>query len=467
MEMNPQIPMNRSSLITIASRFFGSPGPATVFGFLAMIVAGTCLLLLPQATCQNSLSVVDALFTATSSVCVTGLAVTDTGTSFTLFGQGIILVLIQTGGLGIMTLSTLFLVLSGKRLSFNGHSAIQESFTPFQDRPPGKILRDLIFFTLVLEGLGAVLLFTGFMNSAPLPRALYLSVFHSISAFCNAGFSLFPDSFTAYKSSVVVNLTICALIIFGGIGFPVLSELKDRFLSRNKKRSPMSLHAKLVLSMTGVMLVAGTLVFLTMESRITLQKLPWLEKIVASLFLSVNARTAGFNSLALGNMANETLLFMILLMFVGASPGSCGGGIKTTCLATLVALGRSRLKGEKRPNLFGRSLSDRSVGRAVSVVLISTLIVCAGTMLLLMTELGDLPHPQSRGMFLELLFEVVSAFGTVGLSTGVTPGLSDPGKLIIISIMFLGRLGPLLIAMAVSRPVRLERSYAEEEFIIG
>jgi Trk K+ transport system NAD-binding subunit len=264
-----------------------------------------------------------------------------------------------------MTLSTLFLVLSGKRLSFTGHSAIQESFTPFQDRPPGNILRDLIFFTLVLEGLGAVLLFTGFMNSAPLPRALYLSVFHSVSAFCNAGFSLFPDSFISYKSSVVINLTICALIIFSGIGFPVLSELKDRFLSRKKKRSPMSLHAKLVLSITGVMLVAGTLVFLTMESRITLQKLPWLEKVVASLFLSVNARTAGFNSLTLGNMANETLLFMILLMFVGASPGSCGGGIKTTCLATLVALGRSRLKGEKRPNLFGRSLSDRSVGRAV------------------------------------------------------------------------------------------------------
>ncbi len=434
-----------------------------------MILAGAGLLVLPQATTGNAkgLSFVDALFTSTSSVCVTGLSVTDTGTSFTLFGQTIILTLIQTGGLGIMTLSTLFLMLSGKRLSFSGHTAIRESFTPFQERHPWAILKDIFLFTLMLEGMGAMALFTQFIRTAPPPKAFFLSIFHSISAFCNAGFCLFPDSFTAFRSSIVINLTIGLLIILGGIGFPVMSELKWRLVKTDRPRSPMSLHSKIALSMTALLLISGTLVFLAMESHITLGQLPWPERILASFFMSVNARTAGFNTLTLGNMANETLFFIILLMFVGASPGSCGGGIKTTCFASLIALGQSRLKGEKQPNLFGRSIPERTIARAVSILMVSTLIVCLGTMTLLMTELGDVSHPESRGMFLELLFEVVSAFGTVGLSTGVTTTLSNPGKMLIITIMFMGRLGPLLIAMAVSRPVRLEYTHAEEDFIIG
>lgn len=461
--------MFRQRFSTIVNRFFSSPGPATVFGFLAMIFAGSGLLLLPQATTGTGrgLTFVDALFTSTSSVCVTGLSVTDTGTSFTLFGQTIILTLIQTGGLGIMTLSTLFLMLSGKRLSFSSHTAIRESFTPFQERHPWAILKDIFLFTLVLEGVGAMALFTQFIRTATPSKAFFLSIFHSISAFCNAGFCLFPDSFTAFRSSTVVNLTIGFLIILGGIGFPVMSELKWRLLRGDRQRSPMSLHSKIALSMTAILLVSGTLVFLTMESRVTLDRLPWGQRVLASFFMSVNTRTAGFNSLTLENMANETLFFIILLMFVGASPGSCGGGIKTTCFASLIALGQSRLKGEKKPNLFGRAIPEQTIGKAVSILMVSTVIVCLGTMALLMTELGDVSHPQSRGMFLELLFEVVSAFGTVGLSTGVTASLTNPGKLLVVTIMFMGRLGPLLIAMAVSRPLRLGYTHAEEDFIIG
>ena len=367
--------MSSPHILTPMKRFFNAPGPATVFGFLAMIFVGTGLLLLPLATTGIHLSLVDALFTATSSVCVTGLSVMDTGTSFTLFGQLVILVLIQTGGLGIMTLSTMFLMLSGKRLSFTGHSAIRESYTPFQNRHPWIILKEILLFTMVIEGIGVILLFTQFLGTATFSRAFYLSIFHSISAFCNAGFCLFSDSFTSFRSNITINLTIGFLIILGGIGFPVISELKERIITKNKPRSPMSFHSKLVLSTTAILLGAGTIVLLAMESRITLGKLPWIEKITACFFMSVNVRTAGFNTLSLGNMANETLFFMILLMFVGASPGSCGGGIKTTCFASLIALGRSRLRGEKQPNLFGRSISDRSNARAVSVVMVSTLIV--------------------------------------------------------------------------------------------
>jgi trk system potassium uptake protein TrkH len=298
-------------------------------------------------------------------------------------------------------------------------------------------------------------------------QALFLSIFHSISAFCNAGFSVFSDSFIGYQGNWALNLVLCFLIISGGIGFLVLSELKLKFSFKRRSWSHLSLHSKLVLSTTAVLLVASTLLIITMEWHNTLSPLSVKSRFLSAFFQAVTSRTAGFNTLSIGNMANETLFFIILLMFIGASPGSCGGGIKTTSLATLVVLGTSRFRGHERPQLFNRTISDVSIGKAISVIMLSMIVICAGTMLLLMTEIGKVSHPQSRGKFLELLFEVVSAFGTVGLSTGITSELSVMGKIILSGIMFVGRLGPLVIGVAVSRGVVSRYHYAEETIMVG
>ncbi len=423
--------------------------------------------MLPQASTIGRLGFVDALFTSTSAVCVTGLTVVDTGTTFSPFGQFILMVLIQTGGLGIMTVSTLFLMISGRRLSFIGQNVIQNTFAYTGDRSLPAILKDVAFFTFALEGLGIVLLFFCFYPDNEAPRALYLSIFHSISAFCNSGFSLFPDSFTGYRDNWVLNLTICFLVLTGGIGFLVLSELKQRLSFKRRFRSRLSLHSKLVLLTTLCLLIAGTVIILFMEGHNTLVQFSAPHRVLSSFFQAVNARTSGFNTLPLGNMANETLFILILLMFIGASPGSCGGGIKTTTFATLILLSISRFRGQKRPQIFNRSISEKSIGKAVSVLLISAVVVCIGIMILLMTEQGEISYAQSRGKFLELFFEVVSAFGTVGLSTGITANLSIMGKMIITCIMFIGRLGPLLVAIAVSRPITSDYFYAEENIMIG
>jgi trk system potassium uptake protein TrkH len=288
-----------------------------------------------------------------------------------------------------------------------------------------------------------------------------------VSAFCNAGFSLFAESFVPYQGDLMLNLVLGFLIISGGIGFLVLSELKRHFPVNHRTWSRLSLHSKMVLAVTFALLISGTLLILGTEWHNTLAPLSWPGRVLAGFFQAVTARTAGFNTLSIGDLANETLFLLILLMFIGASPGSCGGGVKTTTLGSLIALGLSRLRGYDVPQVFYRTISQESVGRAISIVILSMAVVTAGTMVLLATELGDIAHPQSRGKFLELLFEVVSAFGTVGLSTGVTPGLSTAGKLVITMIMFLGRLGPLVIAVAVSRTRSSRYHYAEEAVMVG
>lgn len=445
-----------------------SPARVTAVGFALLIAVGTGLLLLPWAARGEGLGLVDALFTATSAVCVTGLTVVDTGSYFSIFGQGVLLLLIQVGGLGIMTLSTLFLLLAGRRPSFTEHTVIQSTFARSQERSLGAIIRDVAVFTFVLEGLGVLLLFFFFLPQGGVAQSLYRGFFHAVSAFCNAGFGLFADSFSAYRTHWGINLTVAALIVAGGLGFPVLSELRYRLQSgRRRFWRRLSFHTKLVLVTSALLLLLGTLLIVVMEWNNTLQALAWPQRFLAAFFQAVNARTSGFNSLPMGGMTNVTLFVLILLMFVGASPGSCGGGIKTTTFATLALVGFARFRGRPKPQLFGRSIARKSNSRAVSIVLLSTLVISIGLVLLLMTELGDTPHPQSRGKFLELLFEVVSAFGTVGLSTGLTAQLSVAGKLIVSFVMFIGRLGPLLVAMAVSRPETATFYYAEESIMVG
>lgn len=451
----------------ISKSIVRSPARTLIIGFAGLIFMGTILLMLPAASTGRHLGFVNALFTSTSAVCVTGLTVVDTGRTFSPFGQSVILILIQFGGLGIMTMSTLFLMLAGRRPGVVGQLMIQDTFTHSRERNIFSILKDVVLFTGVIEGLGMVAMFFCFLPGNGVQQALFLSIFHSISAFCNAGFSVFSDSFIGYRDNWVLNLTVCFLIVSGGIGFLVLSEIKQKISIKERFLSRFSLHSKLVLSMTAILIISGTVLIIAMEWRNTLAPLPTPDRLLAAFFQSVTARTAGFNTLPIGNMANQTLFILILLMFIGASPGSCGGGIKTTSVATLMVLGFSRFRGHKRPQLFHRTISDVSVGKAVSVVMLSGMVICIGILLLLMTEIGEVAHIESRGKFLELFFEVVSAFGTVGLSTGITAGLSGMGKIIISIIMFVGRLGPLVVGVAVSRDTISRYHYAEETIMVG
>jgi len=457
----------KNFIVHISRALFESPARIPIIGFAVLIFTGTALLMLPSATNMSSFGFVDALFTSTSATCVTGLVVVDTGNAFSPFGQLVILLLIQTGGLGIMTLSTLFILMAGRKPSLAGQIVIKDTFTQKGDRSVPSILRDVFLFTFIIEGIGTALMFFHFLPGKSIMEALYISVFHSVSAFCNAGFSLFSENFVTYQADWFMNIVMCLLVVSGGIGFLVLSEVKQQFPFNRRTWSRLSLHSKLVLSTTAILLLFGSFFIIAMEWYNTLAPLSIPERFLAGFFQSVSARTAGFNTLSIGNMANETLFVLILLMFIGASPGSCGGGVKTTTLTTLAMLGISRLRGRERPQLFNRTISNESVGKALSVVMVSMVVIAIATMILLMTELGEVSHTQSRGKFLELLFEVVSAFGTVGLSTGVTGGLTIMGKVILTIVMFIGRLGPLVIALAVSRRGALRYSYAEENIMIG
>ena len=451
----------------ISRALFESPARILIIGFAILISIGTLLLMLPFATNMSGLGFIDAFFTSTSATCVTGLVIADTGNTFTTFGQLVILLLIQAGGLGIMTLSTLFILMAGRKPSLAGQIVIKDTFTQKGDRSVLSILRDVFLFTFIIEGIGAVLMFFCFLPGKNIMEAFYISVFHSVSTFCNAGFSLFSGNFVAYRGDLFLNIVMCLLVVSGGIGFLVLSEIKQQFPFNRRTWSRLSLHSKLVLFTTAILLLFGGFLIIGMEWHNTLAPLSIPERFLAGFFQSVSARTAGFNTLSIGNMTNETLFVLILLMFIGASPGSCGGGVKTTTLTTLVMLGISRFRGRGRPQLFHRMISNESVGKAIGVVMVSMVVIVIATMILLMTEPGEVPHAQTRGKFLELLFEVVSAFGTVGLSTGVTEGLRIMGKLVLIIVMFVGRLGPLVIALAVSRHGAPRYHYAEENIMIG
>ena len=448
-------------------QFLNNPARISIAGYVLFILSGAFLLMLPISVTGDGIGFVNALFTATSAACVTGLIVVDTGTTFTLFGQIVILVLIQAGGLGIMTLSTMFMVMAGIRPGITSRTVVQDTFNLDGMIDFRSIIKDVMIFTFVIEGIGAALMVFYFLPQRSFTEALYLSIFHAISAFCNAGFALFSDNFIKYQGIWGFNIIICILIILGGIGFFVLSELRRKLPMNKRSLSRLSLHSKIVLSVTSILIVSGTLLITVMEWGNTLSTFRLPEKFLAGFFQTVTTRTAGFNTLPIGDLVNEALFFMILLMFIGASPGSTGGGIKTSTAACIFSLGFSRLKGLEKPRLFNRSISQESVGRALSVTIVSMLVVVIGTMVLLILESGGSATPLSRGKFIEIFFEVVSAFGTVGLSTGITAMLSAAGKLVIVVVMFIGRLGPLVVAMAVSRDRAPHYYYAEENIMIG
>jgi trk system potassium uptake protein TrkH len=461
--------MNNDTLLSrLSFHLLRSPARVAIFGFALLITTGAGLLMLPISSTGRPLGFIDALFMSTSASCVTGLSVVDIGSQLTLFGQLVILLLIQVGGLGIMTVSTLVLMMMKKRPTLSGQAIIKDTFTYGEGRQTaGSVLKAIFLTSFFIEAAGALCLYLRTAARAGWTHAAYPAVFHAVSAFCNAGFSLYPDSFTGYREDWIVNGVLSLLIIVGGIGFVVIADVKHRFVDRKKAVTRLSLHSRVALSASAVLILAGMVAILCMEWDNTLAPLSIPGRLLAALFQSVTARTAGFNTLHIGAMANETLFVLCILMFIGACPGSCGGGVKTTTVAGLAVMGFSRLRGFSRPQVFRRTLTDASMSKATSVVMISAALITLAVMVLMMSELGRLSHTQTQGRFLELLFESVSAFGTVGLSMGVTTTLSALGRLTITALMFIGRLGPMVIGLAVSRERISRIQFAEENIMIG
>ncbi len=445
------------------------PASFVVASFLAAIVAGTILLKLPVSTNIGFISWTDAFFTATSAVCVTGLTVVDTGSYFSIFGQLVILGLIQIGGLGVMTISVALFRWIGRAVSFRQRSIMQNLFTHTPREDIFSLLKSVIIFTGVAELAGFVLFAIRWIQELPFGEALYTSLFHSVSAFCNAGFSLYRGSMTEYSGDILLNLTMIILIVVGGIGFPVLHELHVWMKRRHSERVRLSVHFKTVLITSAVLIVGGAVMFAFLEWDTMAADHSSGEVALISLFQSVTCRTAGFNTVDVSSLNEVTLAMMIFLMFVGASPGSCGGGIKTTALALLVAFTYSRVNRYGKANMFHKTIPNDTISRTVSLVLVSLGAISVIFFMILAGNTDGIRAVMGgKGIFLACLFETVSAFGTVGLSMGITPALSLWGKYWIIGMMFLGRVGVLAFAYIVvgtGTPRGIE--YSEENIMIG
>lgn len=426
-----------------AIRFNLTPPRILVAGFAAIVLLGAFLLMLPISNADGiPLPFLDALFTSTSATCVTGLIVVDTGTHFTVFGQVVIMLLIQIGGLGFMTMATLFALALKKKISLKERLILQEALNQGSMEGIVRLIRKVILFAVCIEGTAAVLFSVRWAFDLPLGKAIYFGIFHAVSFFNNAGFDLFGSvsgpfsSLTSYVGDPIINMVSMLLIILGGIGFIVLSDLVEY-----KRTRKLSLHTKIVLTMTGLLIVIGTVVIFIFEftNTRTLGSLNGWEKFWASLFQSVSPRTAGANTIDIGAMRQASQFFMVILMFIGASPGSTGGGIKTTTFAILIGAVFAMIRGKEDIVIYRYRLAKDRIFKAVTLTLLSLFLVIIVSMILSTTE----DHS-----FLMILFDTTSAFGTVGLTMGLTADLSDIGKVLLSLTMFAGRLGPLTLAYA-------------------
>jgi trk system potassium uptake protein len=439
-------------------------------GFLAVIAAGTLFLALPFATTSATWSwnhVLVGLFTATSAVCVTGHIVVDTGTYFSVFGQVVILALIQVGGLGYMTATTFLLLLLGRRFGLRDKAAMQQALDREELSGMAQVIRSIIATTLIFELTGMFLMLLVFVPKFGWDKGLWLAIFHSISAWNNAGFSVFPDSLMGYQSNLLINLVIPGLIILGGIGYETIFEfylwLRDRLTGR---RAPaiFSLNFKVATSTTLILLVLGTVAFFLVESRnpATLQPMDLPNKIMAAWFQSVTARTAGFNTIDNSKMTVTGLFITIALMFIGGSPGGTAGGIKTTTLRILTNCTKAVLQGKDDVLMFDRQIPMPLILKSVGVAVGSVVAVVSITILV---SLSDTKYD-----FIQILFDVVSAFGTVGLSTGITldADFTVIAKLLLVLMMYIGRVGVLLLMAAVlGDPKPSFVRYPEENLLVG
>lgn len=439
-----------------------TPTQILVISFLSVIFTGAFLL-----TCGFSaqpgvkITFVDALFTSTSAVCVTGLACVDTPTSYSFIGQVIIMLLIQFGGLGIMTIVTFAMSAMSARVSLKFRLFARE------DRPSNtsidlvELIKYVFMITMAIEAAGAILLFLVFkyQKGYLTAKALYYGIFHSVSAFCNAGFALFSDNLMSFDGNITVNLVITSLIIIGGLGFNTIVDII--YYMRSKARYQLSLNTRIVLVTTLILLITGTLLIFAIEynNKGTIGNMNFGTKLLASYFQSVTTRTAGFNTVDNGKLLLPTILICMIFMFVGASPGGTGGGIKTTTTAILFKSIMRSIHDESQIVMFNKAVPKESISRAMAIFTISMILVLGGVFVLLFSE---------NFLFVEILFEVISAFGTVGLSMGITGKLSVFGKLVISLIMFLGRVGSLtvVVALAKSKP-KMDIRYPEETVLIG
>lgn len=415
-------------------KFKRTPAGIIFWGFVILVLMGSLLLSLPiSSNSGNHTSFINALFTATSSVCVTGLIVVDTNTYWSTFGKVVILLLIQVGALGIMALVTLLSVITGKKLDFSHRMAIKESISSFSLENILVLFRRILKFTIIIEGIGTIVTSIDLIPRYGLIVGIGKSIFHSISSFCNAGFDVFgtnKDQFTSltrYDHDVSMLLTTAFLIIIGGLGFIVWDEIANI-----RRFSRFTLHTKIVLIMTLILICSGTLSFAIFEKAYTMRGLPLPIKILNSFFQSATSRTAGFNAISINEMNPVSIFITILLMFIGAAPGSTAGGIKVTTLFVLSITVISFLKGQSDVQVFKRRITSDIILKAISIFILSLFLIMITTIVLLINKEGSL---------LQTLFEAVSAFGTVGLSTGITPDLNDISKFQLIITMFLGRVG--------------------------
>jgi trk system potassium uptake protein TrkH len=459
-----------------------SPTRTLIASFLVLIISGAGLLMLPRSAATENVSLVDALFTATSATCVTGLIVKDTGRDFSLMGQLVILSLIQLGGLGIVVFGAVFALLLGQAFSLRESVAMQDLLSARTLSRIGNMIVFIFVGTIIIEAVGTVSVF-GMWDDVPgrvasVHQQWFCSIFHSISAFCNSGFSLFNDSFVQYNRSAGMYLVICPLIILGGLGFGVLYDLcnitSDRvkrffkkLLSKHYRFSMeaprrMQLQSKVVLSVSVFLIVVGMATILLFERYVGKSNTASNPGVLGALFQSITARTAGFNTVNIAELSASSRLTLILLMFIGGSPGSTAGGIKTVTLAVVLMTAVAALRKRREVEMFKRSVRVVIVGRAITVTLLFVSVLLGATLILTVTE--------SRNGFAmaEIAFEAASALGTVGLTTGITPSLTTVGKLIIIAVMLIGRLGPLTLLAALTfnlKPVQYD--YPDEALIVG
>lgn len=446
--------------VNIFSRFRNHPAKVILISFAFVILLGSTFLSLPIASSDGkSIGLIDAAFTATSATCVTGLIVLNTGTAFSLFGKIIIFLLMQIGGLGIMTFSTAMIMIFGKQISLGSQSLLQGVLGESNQASLVHLIKSILLTTFSFEILGAVFLFLKFRTILPnIQTAIGYSIFHSVSAFCNAGFCLYSDSFTQFQNNLLVNIVMITLIICGGIGFGVLLDIKNNIFKRKQNRK-FSLHSKIVISSTIFLIVVGAILIFLFEYKNQFQNLPLKNGIMASVFQSVTTRTAGFNTMNIGKIGYATSLLMMVLMFIGASPGSTGGGIKTTSFAVLILSVWSIIKGREEVEVFNRTISQKVTKKVISLVAIALTILIVLILVLCLSE---------KSPFEKIIFEAFSAFGTVGLSMGLTPNLTVIGKIAIILLMYFGRVGPLTIAFAISeKKIKTYYHYPEEDIAIG
>ncbi|MFZ2961501.1 MAG: TrkH family potassium uptake protein [Candidatus Ozemobacteraceae bacterium] len=454
--------LEESTFSHLANAISERPARLISFSFLGVILTGAFLLVLPVSIAQGQQpSLLTALFTSTSAVCVTGLNVVDPGSYFSRFGQIVVMGLIQIGGLGIMTLSAGVMMLVGKRMAITQRTVMQNVLDQTDLASLRNMLWQILKWTFIIESIGAIFLSWRFCVSNSqysLSYGIYLGVFHAVSAFCNAGFTLFPDNLMSFSGDFAVNMTVMSLIVCGGLGFSVLSAMNGYFLGN--RRGPADVHTRLVLITTVFLIFAGAFgIFLLEAGNSTWAHLTLGEKVMAAFFQSVTTRTAGFNTVDMGVLKESTLFFMIILMFIGASPASTGGGIKTTTFAIMVLTLISQMQGKPQVVIFGRTITGEIIVKAFLITAISASLVGVFSFLLLLTE----NQPLSK-----LMFEVTSAFGTVGLSANLTPLLGSLSRILIIILMYIGRIGPLTLALSfMNPPARGDIQYPAARVLVG